>query len=108
MPAHVLTDDKVARIIAKRTPGRHSDGGGLFLVIRPSGSASWSYRYKNGEKVTEVGLGGIDVTLEDAREKAADQRKVRRAGKDPKAERMAARAIATAQKAGTVTFRDFM
>lgn len=108
MPAHVLTEDKVASIIARRTPGRHSDGGGLFLVIRPSGSASWSYRYKTGEKVTEVGLGGIDVTLDDAREKAADHRKDRRAGKDPKAERMAARAIATAQKAGTVTLREFM
>jgi hypothetical protein len=39
-------------------PGRHADGGGLYLSIAPDGrSKSWVYLYTWAEKVREMGLG---------------------------------------------------
>lgn len=78
-------------VLAIKKPGRHSDGGGLFLVIRDrdgSLSRSWAYIYKRGRrgeaKERFVGLGAVlDVTLAQAREKAALCRDAVSAGGDP-------------------------
>ncbi|WP_436198243.1 Arm DNA-binding domain-containing protein [Ensifer adhaerens] len=40
-------------------PGRHSDGGGLYLQVSPTGSASWVFMWKDGGKRTAMGLGPI-------------------------------------------------
>lgn len=78
-------------------PGRHGDGGGLFLVVTPSGSRSWVLRVvvarvQAGGRVKgqrrDIGLGSAgEVSLAEAREKAAVLRKVAHAGGDPIAER---------------------
>jgi integrase len=58
-------------------PGRHSDGGGLYLAVRPGGSRSWVFLYKQGSKRYEMGLGSFDAkgqsgfSLAQARTKAA-------------------------------------
>ena len=57
------------------TKGRHSDGGGLYLQVAPSGSRSWVYAWKAGAKRTVIGLGGYPtVGLAEARGIAAANR----------------------------------
>lgn len=69
-------------------PGRHYDGKGLQLLVKPSGSRSWVLRVQNKGNKHEIGLGSIDdLTLAEAREMAARLRKVARAGGDPIAAR---------------------
>lgn len=58
------------------TPGRHGDGGGLYLSISPMGARSWVFMWKVDGKRSEMGLGSLrDVTLATAREKAAEARR---------------------------------
>jgi integrase len=86
-------------------PGRHSDGGGLYLVIETGahGRRQWIflYRVRGTGKRREIGLGPAKgkakdgLLLADARLKAADMRKVLAEGKDPAAERRAEAVAAT-------------
>ena len=82
-------------------PGRHSDGRGLYLLVKPSGSKSWVLRVQNGDAWKErkdFGLGvavsepvnvGLPIhkrrslTLAEAREKARLGRELAKAGVNP-------------------------
>ena len=67
-------------------PGKYSDGNGLYLNIRSSGTKSWVYRYQLNGKRKEIGLGSTkNISLKEARELAADATKLRNKGGDPKA-----------------------
>lgn len=69
-------------------PGRHGDGAGLYLLVKPSGSKSWVLRVQRDGKRRDVGLGSIAaLSLSEAREKAAELRKHALNGRDPIAER---------------------
>lgn len=69
-------------------PGVHVDGLGLLLRVRPSGSRSWILRVQVDGRRRDIGLGSdADLTLAEAREKAAHLRKLARQGRDPVAER---------------------
>jgi len=84
---HKLSD---ASVKAEKKPGRHSDGGGLYLNVSANGSKSWLYMWvaKGSTKRTEMGLGAYPtVTLARARAKAAECRALIEEGRDPKAER---------------------
>lgn len=71
-----------------KTPGRHSDGGGLYLSIDESGRRRWVFMYARGGKRTELGLGGgRDFSLANARKEAEALRGVLATDGDPKAER---------------------
>lgn len=90
------TADKLtARTVATITePGRHSDGGGLYLNVTPTGARSWLFMWKVAGKRREMGLGSArDVSLKEARDLAADCRKTVRAGADPVAARKAPRTL---------------
>ena len=78
-----------ARTVATLTkPGRHSDGGGLYLNITASGARSWVFMWKVDGKRREMGLGSLrDVPLAKARERAADARQKLADGLDPIAAR---------------------
>ena len=39
-----------------KTLGRHADGGGLYLVVKPGPRKSWAFIYRRGAKMTELGL----------------------------------------------------
>ena len=85
-------------------PGTYSDGGGLLLRVRTSTngvtSKAWTYRYSLNGKQTWLGLGSYpDVSLAQAREKAADARKLRVDGNDPLAAKRAQRAALGQQRA---------
>jgi integrase len=76
-----------ALFVAKhRQPGRYCDGAatGLYLQITGSGGRSWLYRYNVHGRQHEIGLGSVrDVSLEQARDLAAEYRRQRRQGGDP-------------------------
>ena len=76
------------RIKAAKT-GVHGDGSGLYLRVKPSGAKSWVLRVQHMGKRHDVGLGGYpaDLSLTEAREKAARLRKLARQGVDAYAER---------------------
>lgn len=84
-PHKILTAREVQSI---REPGRHADGGGLYLLVAPSGSKSWMLRTVVMGTRRDIGLGGVDlVTLGEAREEARRLRKIARDDGDPLAER---------------------
>lgn len=96
-----LKSDVSIRAIKK--PGYHADGGGLYLQITASGARSWIFRYTGSGRRHEMGLGSYpDVTLKAARDKAAEMRILRAAGRDPLQVRRAERQ----QRAGSVTFAE--
>ena len=69
-------------------PGRYTDGDGLMLEVKPSGSKSWIVRLQAGGKRRDYGLGSFkDIGLSEARDLARDYRKKLRQGVDPIADR---------------------
>jgi hypothetical protein len=83
--ANRLTARTVATI---KPPGLHTDGGGLYLRIGKGGGRAWVFIYRKGSKRTELGLGSVrDVSLAEARERAAACRRRVAAGEDPRQER---------------------
>src|ERR1700753_2270344 len=61
-----------------------SDGGGLQLWIRPSGTRSWHFAYRHAGKQKMLILGAYPtVPLAEAREQRNDAKKVLRQGGDP-------------------------
>ena len=88
------------------TPGRHGDGGGLYLQVRDAEHRSWLYRYRLHGRDREMGLGPLaDVPLAEARDAALACRKLVRAGIDPIEHRQAQRAAQKAEAAG-FTFQE--
>jgi len=76
-------------------PGRHTDGRGLCLYVKPSGTQTWVLRMQKDGRRRDYGLGSaIDVSLAEAREAAIALRRKVREGCDPVAERRKARKIA--------------
>lgn len=104
-----------AAVVKNAKPGRYGDGNGLYLFVRSPTARFWVFRYTMpGAKMREMGLGragggAADVTLAEAREKAATLFKRVRSGVDPLAQRDAdgAAAKAAVQDAAVrgVTFR---
>ena len=93
--------------------GRHADGGGLHLVVKPSGARSWVFRFMLNGRSRDAGLGPAagtgSLSLADARDAAAVLRMKVRSGIDPLDEReqKAAQKLAVAQaaKVAGVTFK---
>lgn len=80
---------KSLQIKSLTKPGKYSDGNGLYLNIRSSGTKSWIYRYQLNGKRKEIGLGSIKIiSLKEARELAADATKLRNKGGDPKSHKI--------------------
>lgn len=95
--------------VKNAAPGRHGDGDGLYLLVKPSGTRSWVLRIQREGKRHDVGLGSVEVasrspdlqrasdgipillrrqlTLGEAREKASELRRFAKAGLDPLVER---------------------
>lgn len=102
-----------AKSINTKPPGRHADGRGLYLLVKPSGARSWVFRYMLTGKRHDLGLGPAGdlpeaVTLAEARDKLGELRKLVRDGADPAAARKAdkaARAVVVQPVVGK-TFRE--
>jgi integrase len=103
---HILTKgDCVAHIKKCKTLGITKllcDGGGLYLRATPTGTASWVFRFEIDGVGREHGLGSYyTFDLDEAREKARRCRQLVAEGKDPIAEKQAARAAMRALTAST-------
>lgn len=104
MPREINKLNALAVTRAK-TRGYLSDGGGLYLQVSPNGSKSWVFRFRDGPKLREMGLGPTHtVSLAEARDAALICRKQRLAGLDPIAARHDALAIARLEAAKALTF----
>lgn len=90
---------------SKKVKGYYADGGNLYLRVTKSQTKSWIFYYvKNGVR-TEMGLGSIaNVTLEQARERAAELRKQLANGCEPLAEKKRIEAEKKLQQAKAMTF----
>jgi integrase len=86
--------------------GYLSDGGGLYLQISAEGAKSWVFRYRDGGRLRELGLGAAHTfTLAEARKRATEQRKLRADGIDPVEQRHAKQSQAKLDAAKSMTFR---
>lgn len=75
-------------------PGRHVDGRGLCLVVKPSGARSWVLRMQKDGRRRDYGLGStFDVSLAEARDAAMALRRQVRLGVDPVAEKRRSRKV---------------
>lgn len=81
------------KLVENLGTGRHGDGGGLYLVVDPSGARRWIVRVvvkgqrnlKGAPLRTDFGLGGADVvTLNQARDRALEYRRMAKAGLNPR------------------------
>lgn len=71
-------------VVTITKPGRHADGGGLYLTVDKSGARRWVFLYRRADRLREMGLGGLNsVSLADARKAAAKARADLQAGIDP-------------------------
>lgn len=69
-----------------------SDGDGLTLIIKTTGTKLWWLRYRFGGKAKTLSLGEYPlVSLKEAREKAFFAKKALLEGRDPSAEKIAAK-----------------
>ena len=77
-----------ARRVESAGPGKHGDGRGLILVVKPTGARSWVLRYQLKGRRRDLGLGPYpEVALAHAREKALEARRLIAEGIDPLSER---------------------
>ncbi len=78
----------VAKVAKLTEPGRYADGNCLYLVLPKTGGKYYVCRVTIHGKQCDIGLGGATYTsLAEAREQAAQIRKVARAGGDPRQDR---------------------
>ncbi len=81
-------------------PGRHSDGGGLYLSVGKGEARRWVFLYSWRGKTVEMGLGSLKaVSLARARQKASEARALLAEGVSPLDAKRAA--------ANVPTFGDF-
>ncbi len=79
-----LSDIKIRNAKPKERGYKMFDGGGLFLLITPSGGKSWSLKYRFDNKEKKLTLGKYpEISLLEARQKRDEARKQVAHGLDP-------------------------
>ena len=86
MPSDKLTELGLRKAKPSSKPKKFSDGGGLFLLLHPSGSKYWrmKYRFMGKEKLLAFGV-WPEVSLTEARKKRNEAKQLLKSGKDPSA-----------------------
>ena len=72
-----LTDVRIRALKPAEKPVKHSDGGGLYLLVTPQGSRLWrvAYRFHGRQKTLALGAYPV-VSLAEARSKLMEARKL--------------------------------
>jgi hypothetical protein len=82
----MLTETEVEAIKPVRYARKVSDGGGLYLLVRPKGGRCWRLAYRFARKYKKLALGTYpEVTLERARSRHEFARSLLAHGLDPSA-----------------------
>jgi integrase len=100
-----LSDVAIRKAKPAAKPVKLADGAGLYLLLNPTGSKLWRWKYRIAGKEKLLALGAYpDVSLVDARNACTDARRLLAKGIDPSAvrkEAKQARAEAAAVAADT-------
>jgi integrase len=87
-----LSDKAVQAAAIKSKQYGISDGDGLTLIVKATGTKLWWLRYRFGGKAKTLSVGEYPlVSLKEAREKAFFAKKTLLEGRDPSAEKIAAK-----------------
>ncbi|HUN53521.1 MAG TPA: integrase arm-type DNA-binding domain-containing protein [Smithella sp.] len=92
MPKRIipLMEIKVKKVKPKDKPISFFDGGGLYLLVTPSGGKLWRFKYRYDQKEKKIAFGAYpETSLLDARRKRDDARKLLANNVDPGAVRKA-------------------
>jgi len=86
LPSDKLTELGLRKAKPSSKPKKFSDGGGLFLLLHPSGSKYWrmKYRFIGKEKLLAFGV-WPEVSLTEARKKRNEAKQLLKSDKDPSA-----------------------
>lgn len=72
------------RLRALREPGKHFDGGGLYLEVTAAGGRYWRMKYRFDGKEKRLAFGVYpEVSLKEARQRRDDARRLLANGQDP-------------------------
>ena len=83
-------------------PGKLSDGGGLYLLTKASGSRLWRMKYRHGDKEGLLAFGVYpEVSLAEARRRRDEARVVLRDGANPAGAKRARKAAGKVAAANT-------
>ncbi len=95
-----LPDAKLRRLTE---PGKHFDGGGLYLKVTAAGGRYWRLKFRVAGKEKRLALGVYPaVSLKDARDLAIQARQSIQAGGDPAEQRKTAKARAAKEAVNTL------
>jgi hypothetical protein len=79
-----LTDTAIKKAKASARPMKFSDAKGMYLLVNPTGSKLWRWKYRVLGKEKVMALGAYpNVSLAKAREAVDEARKMLAAGDDP-------------------------
>lgn len=79
-----LTDVFVKNVRPRKRPAKHSDSGGLHLLVSTTGSKLWRWSYRFGDKQKTLAFGAYPIVmLVDARARRDDAKKQLAKGIDP-------------------------
>lgn len=97
-----LTDVKIRQAKPGTAALKLTDGGGLYLEVRPNGSKLWRYRYRIAGKENVFAIGAYpQVTLADARSERDAAREHVKAGRHPSHVRQTEKAQQVAENRNT-------
>ena len=97
-----LTDTAIKSTKPKDTPYKLSDGGGMYLLVKPNGGKYWhlAYRFNNKQKLLSLGV-YPEVSLKDARKKRDDAKKLLAQNIDPSEAKKEEKRLSILQAANT-------
>ena len=105
MAQRTLNRLSATKVTSLTERGYYADGGGLYFRVSKFNTRSWAFRYTRAGKPREMGLGAFpDVILKEARDRAAEARKLLRDDIDPIDQRQAARSTMIAAREAALTF----
>jgi len=80
----MLTDTAIRKAKPTASPLKLSDGGGMYLLVKPDGGKYWRMNYRFGGKQKTLSFGVYPtVTLAEARQRREDARKLLANDSDP-------------------------
>lgn len=96
----MLTEVAIRKAKSASKPRKLADERGLYLEVMPTGAKYWRWKYRHADKEKRMAFGVYpEVSLAEARARRDEARAVLRDGRDPGAERKAAKQAALSEEA---------